>query len=94
MADCDLDRLEAATSRLEDIAAAAQPQEGSISNGLLTSTGGSIVPELSELPPRKIPDPLPPAIDNFDSLINGDVKKFILLSEELGGLVAEQVRSK
>lgn len=36
--------------------------------------------------------PLPPAIDDFDALINGDVKTFVNMSEEIGGLVAEQVR--
>ncbi|MCJ1359613.1 MAG: hypothetical protein MMC33_009615 [Icmadophila ericetorum] len=87
-----IQRLEDATSRLEGIVAATQPQGSSASNGLLSSTGAAAaIPEVSEPPPRKqLPDPLPPAIDNFDSLINVDVKKFIGLSEELGGLVAEQ----
>ena len=41
---------------------------------------------------NQVPEPLPPALDDFDSLINGDVIKFVNMSEELGGLVAEQVR--
>lgn len=36
-------------------------------------------------------EPLPPAIDDFDAVINGDVKTFVNMSEEIGGLVAEQV---
>ena len=42
--------------------------------------------------PKQAYEPLPPALDDFDSLINGDVVKFVNMSEELGGLVAEQVR--
>lgn len=34
---------------------------------------------------------LPPAIDDFDALINAEVKTFVNMSEEIGGLVAEQV---
>lgn len=34
---------------------------------------------------------LPPAIDDFDTMINAEVKTFVNMSEEIGGLVAEQV---
>lgn len=34
---------------------------------------------------------LPPVIDDFDRTINGEVKTFVNMSEEIGGLVAEQV---
>ena len=34
---------------------------------------------------------LPPMIDDFDGIINGEVKTFVNMSEEIGGLVAEQV---
>ena len=34
---------------------------------------------------------LPPAIDDFDAMINSDVKTYVNMSEEIGGLVAEQV---
>lgn len=43
-------------------------------------------------PSQQTAAPLPPAIDDFDALINGDVKTFVNMSEEIGGLVAEQVR--
>ena len=43
-------------------------------------------------PSQQTITPLPPAIDDFDALINGDVKTFVNMSEEIGGLVAEQVR--
>ena len=34
---------------------------------------------------------LPLAIDDFDAMINAEVKTFVNMSEEIGGLVAEQV---
>lgn len=37
---------------------------------------------------------LPPTIDDFDTTINDEVKSFVNMSEEIGGLVAEQVRQK
>lgn len=41
-------------------------------------------------PPKHL-ETLPPVIDNFDGIINGEVKTFVNMSEEIGGLVAEQV---
>lgn len=35
--------------------------------------------------------PIPPQIQDFDALINGDVQNFVNLGEKIGGLVAEQV---
>ena len=34
---------------------------------------------------------LPAAIDDFDAMINTNVKTYVNMSEEIGGLVAEQV---
>lgn len=90
-------RLEAATSRLEDMVP-------TISDPSAVSKGAASLPEsgltapdadLRSGPassPKLAPAPLPPAIDDFDALINGDVKTFVNMSEEIGGLVAEQVR--
>ena len=36
---------------------------------------------------------LPPAIEDFDAMVNSEVKTFVNMSEEIGGLVAEQVKS-
>lgn len=89
-------RLEAATSRLEDMVPMIQDPSAA-SNGVaslpesgLTAPGADARggPAAS---PRLAPAPLPPAIDDFDALINGDVKTFVNMSEEIGGLVAEQV---
>ena len=88
-----LKRLEAATSRLEDMvpnlgdqSAAtnglpAEDQKSQTSGGI-TQIGQSDVPT---------PAPIPPVIDDFDKLINADVTKYVVISEQIGGLVAEQV---
>ncbi|KAL8807721.1 MAG: hypothetical protein Q9182_000532 [Xanthomendoza sp. 2 TL-2023] len=88
-------RLEAATSRLEDMVptmtdqsavshgVASLPESGLTAPGA-DARGGAASPSQQTLAP------LPPAIDDFDALINGDVKTFVNMSEEIGGLVAEQ----
>lgn len=93
-----LHRLEAATSRLEDMVptvsdpSAATNGISSLPESGLTAPGadGQGVPGTPQQQPSA---PLPPAIDDFDALINGDVKTFVNMSEEIGGLVAEQVGS-
>ncbi|KAL8653381.1 MAG: hypothetical protein Q9210_002131 [Variospora velana] len=88
-------RLEAATSRLEDMVPSISDPSAS-ANGVaslpesgLTAPGADI--QGGPGTPRQQPiAPLPPAIDDFDALINGDVKTFVNMSEEIGGLVAEQ----
>lgn len=90
-------RLEAATSRLEDMAQATiDPSVPP--NGVLTTSGTAVAAARGvdghgedANAQTEAPEPLPPALDDFDSLINGDVVKFVNMSEELGGLVAEQV---
>ena len=44
----------------------------------------------SPTPPRRV-ESLPPAIIDYDAIINGEVKTYVNMSEEIGGLVAEQV---
>ena len=89
-----LTRLEAATSRLEDMVPSLGDQSVA-TNGISSADqgdqtpGGSKQMGASDGPPS--PAPLPPAIDDFDSVINGDVTKFVAMSEQIGGLVAEQV---
>ena len=88
-------RLEVATSRIEDIASAAQssqpfdqakdalqsPNERPTSNG-----------ESKPLHPPVDSVVLPAAVLAFDTMLQDDLKPFADLSEQLGGLVAEQVR--
>ena len=89
-----LERLEAATSRLEDMVPSMGDQSA-VTNGLsaadqdIQTPGGTKQMGRSDASPS--PAPLPPAIDDFDSMINGDVTKFVSMSEHIGGLVAEQV---
>ena len=42
-------------------------------------------------PPSQEVEVLPAAIEDFDSMIESVVKTFVNVSEEIGGLVAEQV---
>lgn len=52
------------------------------------------VPVNASAPPAPPAAPsLPPQIEDFDALINGDVRSFVDLGEKIGGLVAEQVSS-
>ena len=90
-------RLEAATSRLEDMvptmtdsSTSANGQPALPEAGLSTGRG-SDRPSGTVTSPKPVLEPLPPAIDDFDALINGDVKTYVNMSEEIGGLVAEQV---
>lgn len=42
-------------------------------------------------PPAKPEEPQPPSINDYDELIANEVARFVKQSQELGGLVAEQV---
>ncbi|KAK3045441.1 hypothetical protein LTS18_013813, partial [Coniosporium uncinatum] len=100
-------RLEAATSRLEDIASSAQtlgeqqgaaPQANGASTTDVASTtsapaaaavGAASTPKAVSSATPDEPE-LPQSIVDFDALINGDLKQFTNLSEQIGGIVAEQ----
>ena len=91
-------RLEAATSRLEDIASSAvDPNATPHSAPAFAATSASIdaiEPSSSRVAtPRQLPEALPPMIEGFDALINVDVAAFVNMSEGIGGLVAEQSAS-
>ncbi|KAJ5752899.1 hypothetical protein N7520_009816 [Penicillium odoratum] len=89
-------RLEAATSRLEDMAMNLDDPNIPKSTGTPTATSPA-VPE----PPKPAPPPpaapaaapIPPQIQDFDALIKGDVQNFVNLGEKIGGLVAEQSKA-
>ena len=109
-------RLEAATSRLEDIAsssfdgtatprsnkggpAAAAGSTAAAVNGVTSPMGGAIVASTSQdatPTPSKVEEPkeeLPQAIEDFDALINGDLKAFHSLSKtgSIDKILLEQV---
>ncbi|KAI1177449.1 adenylate cyclase associated N terminal-domain-containing protein [Nemania sp. FL0916] len=96
-------RLEAATTRLEDIAsstielpqavpalthAVASPPEQLDSATPLPSASSSDSPAAPT--PIAAPDPLPEAVEEFDNFISQSVDKYVKASDKLGGLVAEQ----
>ncbi len=91
-----LDRLEAATSRLEDMAQSTvdsvvtingAPADSAAPKGLAISADGQTPTQPFARPAEQ----LPASIKGFDELVNSDVAKFVKLGEELGGVVAEQV---
>jgi adenylyl cyclase-associated protein len=91
-----LNRLEAATSRLEDMAASAIDLPKL--NGAAPTpapTGPLPAPPTASRAaaetPKPIQEALPESVEDFGAFINGTVKKFVNLSDELGGPVAEQV---
>ena len=93
-------RLEAATSRLEDMVPNVNDSAAS-TNGIQSTTGQGMTATEgmgqargNAPPPLRHVETLPPTIDDFDATINGEVKTFVNMSEEIGGLVAEQVRKK
>ncbi|QSZ35697.1 hypothetical protein DSL72_006819 [Monilinia vaccinii-corymbosi] len=95
-------RLEAATSRLEDIASSTippPPADAPTTNGT-SSTQQAIAtpappPKIVEAPALKqiIEESIPESVAEFDSFIQGAVKKYVNLSDEIGGVVAEQASS-
>ncbi|KAI9745809.1 MAG: hypothetical protein M1818_000490 [Claussenomyces sp. TS43310] len=97
-------RLEAATSRLEDMStiateapqtngvpAATTPAAATAVNPASQSQTGPPPPSAAAVPPViKTVEPLPDLIEDFDSFIAKTVKKYVNLSDEVGGAVATQ----
>lgn len=86
-------RLEAATSRLEDMATsvdASHPSTVAAIHGANAATPGG-QPVAPTPPPAPTPEPLPRTVEEFDKIIDEDVKAFVTASEKIGGLVEEQV---
>jgi adenylyl cyclase-associated protein len=90
-------RLEAATSRLEDIASTSTSFE-SLDNGKIAQ-GNAPRASAPNLPgtavaagsPKPSAPELPPAIKEMDELIDGEVKKFVEASRGIDPLVEGQV---
>ncbi|KAK4238637.1 adenylate cyclase associated N terminal-domain-containing protein [Achaetomium macrosporum] len=97
-------RLEAATSRLEDIAQAAFELPQGVPS--LQQTAASQQPSVSAAaaspapPPPAVappapapapaPEPVPESIEEFDNLISQSLENWVKISNAIGGLVAEQ----
>ncbi|KAJ5852495.1 uncharacterized protein N7529_011880 [Penicillium soppii] len=89
-------RLEAATSRLEDMAMSLDgPSSPKSVGGPSSALPATPEPPKSLPPPPAVPAaaPVPPQIQDFDALIKGDVQNFVTLGEKIGGLVAEQSKA-
>jgi len=100
-----VNRLEAATSRLEDIAsstagfevAQARQSDGATQSGAAaasTPSDPAATPNAGATPSQPKPASTnPPAIESFDALIRDDLTIWFDLSNQLGGVIAEQVSS-
>ncbi|KAJ5091578.1 hypothetical protein NUU61_006448 [Penicillium alfredii] len=89
-------RLEAATSRLEDMAMTLdEPSSPKTAGAPASATPATPEPPKLAPPPPAAPAaaPIPPQIQDFDALIKGDVQNYVNLGEKIGGLVAEQSRA-
>jgi adenylyl cyclase-associated protein len=90
-------RLEAATSRLEDIASATVEAPKTNGQAPTPAPTDPLPPAPSETPvpapepARALAPLLPQSVEEFDSFITGTLKKFVNLSDEVGGPVAAQV---
>ena len=91
----DFTRLEAATSRLEDIASSTLDASSTSKSTDVPQMprSSSAIASSGPPPPQSQPTPpsLPPSVEAFDNLINSEVKKFATLSQQLDDLVKEQV---
>lgn len=88
-------RLEAATSRLEDMASTVveAPKTNGASPAVTAAAPAAAVAS-QPAAPKRVAEPLPQMIEDFDTFIDTAVKKYVNLSNEIGGPVAEQVYSQ
>lgn len=91
-------RLEAATSRLEDIATSTveipKPNGAAPTPAPTGPLPPAPVPPRAADPPKQLSPLLPQPVEEFDEFIDGPLGKFVNLSDELGGPVSEQVCDK
>lgn len=98
-----LRRLEAATSRLEDIASTSQSydhDDGATARGSVASASAPELPGLAKSTPTSVASAapaapaapsLPPAIEDIDELAKTDLKTFVDAAQGLDKNLAEQV---
>lgn len=93
-----LSSLEAATSRLEDIASSTDvPNDIPASNPPIASPSVATAistPPAAPAPPKPAAEAIPESIEEFDNFLSSAVDKYVKLSNQLGGLVAQQVRPR
>ncbi|KAF2122294.1 adenylate cyclase associated N terminal-domain-containing protein [Lophiotrema nucula] len=88
-------RLEAATSRLEDIASSPVGVDVGANGTAVTTPGGASTarPSLSEASTPKAVESLPPSIQAYDALLNTELKAWLDLSSKLGSLIDGQAKA-
>lgn len=96
-----LSRLEAATSRLEDIASSTIeiPQavpgiQETLASPIATTSDKGIpdAPTPATAPTTVLQEPLPEYIEDFDTFVEVVVNNYVKLSEQIGGLIADQAK--
>lgn len=84
-------RLEAATSRLEDIATSTElPKDVPALKETVLSPPAASTPQAVPQAPTAPQEELPESIEDFDNFLNSSVDKFAKLSTQIGGVVAKQ----
>ncbi|EEP78790.1 conserved hypothetical protein [Uncinocarpus reesii 1704] len=89
-------RLEAATSRLEDMATALEgptPSSPAIPEAVQTAPTQSTSQTAISAPPPPPAETLPKSIEAFDELINKEVRPFVDFAQKIGDAVAEQSKA-
>jgi adenylyl cyclase-associated protein len=83
-------RLEAATSRLEDIASTSINSDSNAPQG---GAQAAITANATPIAPApQAPASLPPSIEAYDALLNTELKAWMELSSKLGPVIQNQVR--
>ena len=88
--------MEAATSRLEDIATAVDSSGPSATNGVAAATllsAAAISNPEAAAPAPAHEEPLPRSVEAFDEIVENDVRAFVTASDKIGDLVAEQAKA-
>jgi adenylyl cyclase-associated protein len=90
-------RLEAATSRLEDMASSTFPdgsEPRAETNGTQSPGPGAKLPPSTAAISQKSPsESLPPAVEAFDSLVDTELKAWLELSTKLGEVIEGQSKA-
>lgn len=92
-------RLEAATSRLEDIASSSYTNGETSSAGANKSVTSTSSPSAgaatasTDATPKVVAESAPPAIEAFDELQNNELKTWLDSSAKLGGVIETQSKS-
>lgn len=88
-----LTRLEAATSRLEDIASTSAGFDANPPNGASAPPAAAAGAATTASPPVKAAESLPASVEAFDAIINTDLKPWLELSSKLGNVIDGQAKA-